>query len=166
MDKHITTLAEKLESYIYVNPETKCWDWMGCISGGRGQVRWDGKMRLATRAMMVVKKRVDPDGKPFSFDSRYNILHSCHNPRCVRPEHLRVGTQSENMHDRQQAGRAPDLRGEKHPQCKLSDADVEVVLQLLKEDMPQRKIAKLFGVSQSQICLINTGKSRSNNDRS
>ncbi len=131
------------------------------MGGGRGYVRWDGKMRLATRAMAVVKKMKDPDSQVFNFDSKYYVLHKCHNPRCVRPKHLYVGTPSDNMHDRQRAGRAPDLKGEKHPQCKLSDMDVDQVRQLLNEGIPQRKIAKQFGVSQSQICYINTGKARS-----
>ena len=33
------------------------------------------------------------------------VLHSCDNPSCVNPDHLRVGTQAENIQDRDAKGR-------------------------------------------------------------
>ena len=33
------------------------------------------------------------------------VLHSCHNPICVNPSHLRQGTPMENTIDRKNAGR-------------------------------------------------------------
>ena len=35
------------------------------------------------------------------------VLHSCDNPPCCNPEHLRLGTHSDNMQDRAKRGRAP-----------------------------------------------------------
>lgn len=43
-----------------------------------------------------------PTGKPFA-------LHSCDQPGCIAPEHLRWGTQSENMTDAVERGRARGL---------------------------------------------------------
>lgn len=152
-------LANKLAKYTSVDIVTGCWNWTGCLSHGYGHVRWDGKMRLATRAMAVSSKMKDPKDEVFTFESSYLILHRCNNPTCINPDHLYIGTYSDNMYDRARSGRAPDLRGVKHPQCKLTEQDVDSIRQLLKQKIPQRKIAKQFGISQSQICLINTGKS-------
>lgn len=154
------TLVEKLQQYIFIQSMTKCWIWTGCISHNRGYVRWNGKMRLASRASAVAFFLQDPEHNDFKFDNKYLVLHRCHNSRCINPNHLYIGTYSDNMYDRQRAGNAPDLRGEKHSQCKLSAEDVRQVRTLLQQRIPQRKIAKQFGVSQSQICYINTGKAR------
>ena len=155
-----TTLVNKLQRYIDIEPDNECWLWTGCLSHGRGHVRWDGKMRVATRAIAVAYEMKDPDDVVFTFTSKYLLLHECNNPRCVNPDHLYVGTNSDNMHDRQRAGRAPDMRGEKHPQCKISKEDVVKIRCLLKEGIPQRKIAKQFGVLS---ILVSQGETK--NDR-
>jgi hypothetical protein len=38
-----------------------------------------------------------------------NILHACDNPGCVNPEHLREGTQADNITDCIEHGRHPNL---------------------------------------------------------
>ena len=40
-----------------------------------------------------------------SLNSDLNVLHSCDNPRCVNPEHLRQGTQADNARDASIRGR-------------------------------------------------------------
>ena len=35
------------------------------------------------------------------------VNHRCDNKRCVNPNHLYVGTQLDNMHDRRDRGRIP-----------------------------------------------------------
>jgi len=41
---------------------------------------------------------------------------------------------------------------------KLNEDDVRRIRELLASGMPQSKIAKMFGIAQSNVCLINTGK--------
>jgi hypothetical protein len=42
------------------------------------------------------------------------VLHSCDNPECVNPEHLRYGTQRDNALDRETRARGNHSRGEAH----------------------------------------------------
>ena len=84
-----------------------CWGWSGSTSGaGYGQVeRWEGNQRHRTYAhrMSLQIHGVDiPEGMV--------VLHSCDNPPCTNPRHLRVGTQLDNMRDARDKGRL-DLSG-------------------------------------------------------
>ena len=86
-----------------------------------------------------------------------DVLHSCDTPACVNPAHLRIGTHSENMRDRHTRGRI-DQRGEKGSKAKLKSADVLKAVVLRDAGMKHREIAALFGVSQSAIDLIMSGR--------
>lgn len=74
-----------------------CWEWNAATnSAGYGQLRVEGKA-LSAHRMMAEAADVEGDG-PF-------CLHSCDNPPCVNPEHLRWGTPKENFHDALERGR-------------------------------------------------------------
>jgi len=47
------------------------------------------------------------------------VLHKCDNPGCVRPDHLFLGTQKQNVADMVAKDRTS--RGERHPMSKLTD---------------------------------------------
>lgn len=97
----------------YVNiPEDKsqCWAW----SGAKRLNRW-GAFRMHSdaggsmavgRASWLFHRGEIPDGM--------HVLHSCDNGLCVNPDHLWLGTHSENMRDKTmkgRAGRKPILSG-------------------------------------------------------
>lgn len=77
------------------------WLWTGAHSGtGYGQLAIGKKPRkrlLAHRVAFVYF------GEELSGGD--DLLHSCDNPLCVRPEHLRRGDQAANMHDKAARGR-------------------------------------------------------------
>jgi len=72
------------------------------------------------------------------------VRHKCRNRHCVNPEHLEVGTQSDNMKDRIRDGTMP---------VKLT-ADQVTQIRILAEigiDRRYETLAELFGVSSSTI---------------
>lgn len=79
-----------------------CWLWTSVVDhGGYGHIgegvrggRWLIAHRLSWE---LANGRRVPRGK--------YVLHSCDTPACVRPEHLRIGTQRENMADKVARGR-------------------------------------------------------------
>jgi hypothetical protein len=81
-------------------PES-CWNWRGAVDRyGYGQFKpLAGTSPLrAHRVAWEIWHLVDiPDGM--------QILHSCDNPRCCNPNHLRPGTHTENMADKVARGR-------------------------------------------------------------
>lgn len=133
-----------------VDQGDECWMW----KGGRyntdyGRFCANARMYLAHRASYEIFVGPIPEG---AF-----ILHSCDNPPCVNPAHLRAGDHRENMADMKERGRAksPCLAGERHPHARLSEDDVrEIRRRYASGKESQQRIADDFGVRQTLISQI------------
>lgn len=80
------------------------------------------------------------------------VCHKCDTPLCVNPDHLFVGTHHDNMRDMVQKKRSFIGRGEsKIGRSKLTN---EQAHQIRLMQIPQSKIAVIFGVSQTTIGRI------------
>ena len=81
------------------------------------------------------------------------VCHTCDNRKCCNPDHLWLGTHSDNTKDCVEKGRhlgkAP--YGSKNGSAKLIECQVSEIRKLYKEGMFQRVIAKKFNVSQATI---------------
>lgn len=147
-------IAERFAEKFKVNEENGCWEWTGSLdTGGYGMLRRsrERKMIAAHRLSYELHK-----GDP----GRFYVLHECDNPRCVNPEHLRLGTQQENMQDMQRRGRRRGVtgpHGEYHGQSKLTEKDVEKIRRLSASGTRQILLAEEFGVGPEQIRRIVRG---------
>jgi len=75
-----------------------CWPWRGPSNPrGYGRLRFEGRKSYVHRAVYETFFGPIPAGLV--------VMHVCDNPKCVRPSHLRVGTQIENMRDMAMKGR-------------------------------------------------------------
>lgn len=86
------------------------------------------------------------------------VRHKCDNTLCINPEHLELGTQSDNVHDCFARNRMPDRSGEKNPKCKLTTRQVMEIRANTKDS--HGHLARVYGVSRTQISHIRHGKSR------
>lgn len=103
------SLAERFWSKV--KKTDGCWLWTGCVwreSAPYGQIHVDGKTRRAHRVSWELTHRKMAPAGMF-------ICHACDNPRCVNPDHLWIGTRSENMLDAASKKRIP-LQNNSH--CK------------------------------------------------
>lgn len=94
-------------------------------------------------------------------DSSHVVMHSCDKPACVNPDHLRYGTQQENIADMISKGRGfvPVNKGDSHSQAKLNSEKVREIRKLLSEGkLTQKQIGAIYGVNQANISDINRGK--------
>ncbi len=123
-----------------------CWNWMaGCTSGGYGEF-WFGKKIWSThRLAWWLTYGYIPKNKM--------ILHKCDNRRCVNPEHLYPGTNTDNMRDRLNRGKCP--RGETHPNSKMT---VKKVIELRQRyaagNETVMELGLIYGMSQSSVSNI------------
>ena len=149
----MTTLKERFDDKWITIPETGCWWWIAAAGGkGYAAIQVDKRARGAHRVSYELHKGEIPDDMC--------VCHTCDNPLCVNPDHLFLGTHADNAIDRKNKGRNGNLRGDKHPNTKLSEVEMVMVKQLLADGMLHREIAELFGVSRTHISNINSGHRR------
>jgi hypothetical protein len=148
------TLADKLEAYADRSggPDS-CWPWTrGRSTDGYGRV-YPPKGRQAVPAHRVAFELAGGTVEPGE-----EILHSCDNPPCVNPAHLRRGSHAENMAE--MAGRGRSAAGSRNPRTKLSSDQVEEVRQMARSGLLQRDIAARFGVSRPFVSRLIRGERR------
>lgn len=91
------------------NEGDECVDWPWSVAADGYPQAWDGvRVRKVTHLVLEASGRPRPEGQL--------ALHSCDRPRCVSPQHLRWGTQSENLAEmysrhRRVIDQARDLEG-------------------------------------------------------
>lgn len=89
----------KLEQRFWstIKKNDKCWEWQG-----RRDRRNYGTLRVSNKQMLA--HRVSWQLNVGRIPTRKLVCHSCDNPPCVRPSHLWIGTNKQNMDDAKSKG--------------------------------------------------------------
>lgn len=119
----------------------KCWLWVaGTDTNGYGQFSIKSKAVLVHRFSYELHK-----GKIPYHDSYHGIcvLHTCDTPNCVNPDHLILGTQIENIKDR-------DLKMRMNRKIDKKIANTIRSLHIPRK-VSQASLAKKFGISRSTV---------------
>jgi hypothetical protein len=89
------------------------------------------------------------------------LCHACDNPPCVRPSHLFLGTQKDNMADCSQKGRIDTSAkhyGTAHHSARLTENDVREIRRRAGIGDQPRTLSNEYGVSFQTIWRIVRGK--------
>lgn len=132
-----------------------CWEWTaGAFRGGYGCFHIANKSRW--RACSVKASRfawaIENGRVPFGL----LVRHTCDNPACVRPSHLIVGTQTDNMRDAVVRGR--QSRGEGRPLAKMTDERVRALRERRAQGISFMQLAREFGISDWTVRGICGGR--------
>lgn len=147
---------ERFWSNIKFGEPEECWEWYGVrfpMGYGRYIIVINGqKFVKATRYLYYCLHG--------DFNFSLCILHAenCNNPSCCNPNHLRLGTQKENMEQAFRQKRVGKLIGSQKSNSKLNEVQAAEIKAKLFDGIPQYKIASEYGVSQRAINQINIGR--------
>jgi hypothetical protein len=125
-----------------------CLEWTGSLDGrGYGKfVTWDGtkhKYHIASRVAWELENGPIPKGK--------QVCHTCDNTKCVKSEHLFVGSRSDNMRDMVHKGRNDYRVGESNPRAKLTFSQVKEIRALRAAKVFASTIAAKFGIKVKTV---------------
>lgn len=98
-------LLERFYSHVGIGPH--CWEWQA----GRSSVWGYGSARVAGRT--VPAHRLSWQLTYGDIPAGMVVCHACDNPPCVRPSHLFLGTQRDNIQDSLAKGRHSSLHQRK-----------------------------------------------------
>lgn len=137
------------------NITTPCLDHglKGCHLG-YGRTQKSGKNYLLHRLAFCKAKNLHIDDIKGQL-----VLHECDNPRCINPQHLRLGTNADNMRDMSIKGRAPGR--------KLTAEQVLEIRAICKPNKPclktpnpysYRELARKYGVDMGTIRQVHLRK--------
>ena len=120
------TAAERF--WARIDKTGECWLWTGKahLSFGYGHLSFHGRTTSSHRVAWELTYGPIPDGM--------TVMHSvCDNPPCCRPDHLKLGTNADNLKEMWAKGRGHTpmmdgsfirLIGSQHPLSKLTESDV------------------------------------------
>ena len=140
--------AHAVAFWVMVDMSGDCWEW-------RGHLDKDGYGRLSRRHLGRKRElrahRVAWELRFGSVTPDQLVLHRCDNRRCVRPDHLFLGSHADNAHDRARKGRKGLIGRKKEKNAKLTAAQVA---EIRRSADAGRILATRFGVSTQNIYAI------------
>lgn len=121
-----------------------------CGYGVRGLPGRGKRTFLAHRVAFAEANGIDVDDI-----GQMCVLHSCDNPACVNPDHLRLGTAKDNSDDKYARGRAVHgLPGEKNVRAVLTEDNVLTIRSAAAQGASNQDLAAIYGVTHQCINLV------------
>lgn len=135
---------ERFWSKVKIGPPDQCWPWLGGVASKKkpyGRFKVNNVRQFAHRVSLAIKLGRDIEFGKWS-------LHTCDNPICVNPFHLYEGTRFDNELDKVERLRQPGV---------VLTRDLAIAIKM--DNRPQQDIASDYGIHQSTVSDVKTGRS-------
>ncbi len=141
---------------VQIGSHDECWPFIGTRPGEYGQftlrIGPPARVPQAHRVAYALKHERDVDELPL-------IMHTCDNPPCCNPSHLKEGSKLLNAQDRDAKGRNVSHGGEGCGRSKLTRDDVLAIRTRHAGGQTVPSLAAQWGVAKSTIRAIVRGTS-------
>lgn len=150
-----------------LNDNTKCWIWLGSIKDTRkghqhASMNYNGKPVQVHRLMY--HNFIEDVPEYDHANIRLIILHKCsheNNGKCINPWHMKLGTPKENTDDAMKAKTLTLIKsGEANHNAKLTDIQIQEIIDLKDSGRYQYDIAAEYGIHQAQVSRYWNNKTR------
>jgi hypothetical protein len=149
------TIVERFWPKVAKN-EDGCWEWTAyCRPGGYG------RLNIGRQSQSRDAHRISWELHFGPIPAGMSVLHRCDNPPCVRPDHLFLGTQTDNLADMTAKGRRRwgishhgGPKGEANHNAKLTRDQVLAIRERRENGAGVRQLAREYGVDHHSIRLI------------
>ena len=145
-------------SYTKKKSIDECWEWNSYkSSGGYGGFYLHNKQMKAHRVSWIIHNGPIPETD--SNGNRICVCHKCDNPSCVNPNHLFLGTDLDNMKDRDNKGRRIPFRpiGNKNGNAVIDIQTIKLAEQMLNDGAKNIDVAKSLNISEALTSNIKNG---------
>lgn len=143
------TPMDRFFASISPEPNTGCWFWMASTDyDGYGKLTVTTDKKRPIRAHRFSYEHFKGPIPPGAL-----VCHRCDVPSCVNPDHLFVGTNSDNMMDCIRKSRT--ACGQSHYKTKLTDYDV---WDIRHSPWTNEEIAEMFGLRLTHVRRIRRGE--------
>lgn len=140
-------MEDRFDNFVIPEPMSGCWLWDGGYSGS-------GYGRFNVRGKMVQAHRFSYERYVGAIPDDLFVCHRCDVRPCVNPDHLFVGTQSDNLRDMVAKGRDNPVCGEANWKARLTEVDVAAIR---ADARSLREIGIDYGIDKSYVWKIKRG---------
>lgn len=158
MVKKFNSIDERFWSKVSKVPgDDGCWEWQASLHhSGYGQFFMKGRGRP------IMAHRISWELTHGDIPTGILVLHKCDNRKCVRPEHLFLGTDKDNCDDMWKKNRQQDYsiqeRGSARWAAKLTESDIPVIRKRRQTGEKLSDIGHDYGVTKAVIWEIVSGR--------
>lgn len=105
--RHFMNDEARFWSHVRKADGNACWEWQSTFfNNGYATFKMQGKQRHAARVAYEFAFGPIEGHVPGHPEKERVIMHKCDNPKCVRPDHLKLGSDADNIKDMLAKGRA------------------------------------------------------------